>query len=759
MTILNKTRPNSNTPIFLFLILLIGFKVRLFTFSQVFEQGRIVFLEADPYYHMWRVFSFIDTFPGTFFFDPFINYPYGAVVGWPPLSDQIIALISLIAGFGNPGTYLIETTGAFMPVILGIFSIISVYYIAKEIFNERVGLYSSLLLAVMPAHAQISFVGFVDHHIAEVLISVLAYLFFIRSLKNNSYKFSILSGIMIGLSFLTWIGAPIFIGIILSYIVIQFILDKKSNVGSDYLLKSGTLSFSSAFFTIILFYLWTPWQKVLQSGTLSYFQPLYVIICVIIVIFLGIVSRRMKDHKWFLYPLIIVISFAALFLIMVFSFPSFYDSLINGIGYLLRDAPTLKQIIEAQPLFFTFDGIFLGWRFFSNPVWYQFALSFYFAIIGFFLLLYYHRRRIDKEDKGTLFLLIWTLIVLTLALYQRRFTYMLAVNVAILSGFLVDKISFENHREHRDSFLQKKLKSLAYGVKSWHIALVILAVLVIPNAIQAYNMAQSPPKPTDDWYDSLVWLGENTPDPGKSPQYGIMTWWDYGNWILYISKRPVVSNNFQIGGDEAARFFIEDNETIANKIMDTRNARYVIMDMRMGLNKFRNGNQITIQGTFFGVADFAGKDIAMYFDKNGFPNNNYFQTMYSKMHVFDGTGLKNYRMIYESKEMHYDIFDNISRNIKIFEYVKGAKIAGNVNPNETVMLSGMIITNQKRIFEYAQKTASDEKGYFEFVVPYSKGSLYKTRVLEGFALKYGNETRSINVSENDVLNGNRILVN
>jgi len=459
----------------------------------------------------------------------------------------------------------------------------------------------------------------------------------------------------------------------------------------------------------------------------------------------------MKEHTWFLYPLIIVLSFAALFLILIFRFPSFYDGLISGIGYLLRDAPTLKQIIEAQPLFYTFDGIFLGWRFFSNPVWYQFALSFYCAIIGFFLLLYYNRKGIDK---GTLFLLIWTLIVLALALFQRRFTYTLAVNVAILSGFFVDKIAF-----HISNINNSSYKFKAYGLKSGHIALIILAVLVIPNSIHAYNMAQSPPKPSGDWYDSLVWLGENTPDPGKPPQYGIMTWWDYGNWILYISKRPVVANNFQIGGDEAARFFIEENETLANKIMDTRNARYIIMDMRMGLNKFQNGNQITIQGTFFGIADFAGKDISMYFDKNGFPNNNYFQTMYSKMHVFDGAGLKNYRMIYESKEMHYDILGNVSRNIKIFEYVKGAKIAGNVTPNEIVMLSGKIITNQKRIFGYTQKTIADEKGYFEFVVPYSKGSPYKTRVFEDLMFTYGNETRSINVSENDILNGNTLLVN
>jgi asparagine N-glycosylation enzyme membrane subunit Stt3 len=133
--------------------------------------------------------------------------------------------------------------------------------------------------------------------------------------------------------------------------------------------------------------------------------------------------------------------------------------------------------------------------------------------------------------------------------------------------------------------------------------------------------------------------------------------------------------------------------------------------------------------------------------------------MYSRMHVFDGRSLSNYRMIYESREMHYDIFDNVSRNIKIFEYVLGAKIAGNATSNETVTLSGMIITNQKRRFEYIQKTTADEMGYFEFIVPYPKKSPYATRLLQDFTLRYDNVTRSVNVSEHDVIYGNTIMVN
>ena len=141
-----------NNYFFLFLIIILGFITRLLTYPQVLENNRVVFLETDPYYHMWRVFSYIDTFPKTFLFDGYINYPYGALVGWPPLFDQMTALISIILGLGKPGVHLVELVGVSMPVALGIFSIIAVYFITKEIFNERVALLGSLLVAVLPGH-------------------------------------------------------------------------------------------------------------------------------------------------------------------------------------------------------------------------------------------------------------------------------------------------------------------------------------------------------------------------------------------------------------------------------------------------------------------------------------------------------------------------------------------------------------------------------------------------------------------------------
>ncbi len=193
--------------------------------------------------------------------------------------------------------------------------------------------------------------------------------------------------------------------------------------------------------------------------------------------------------------------------------------------------------------------------------------------------------------------------------------------------------------------------------------------------------------------------------------------------------------------------------------MDTRNARYVIMDMAMGLNKYRQGNQLVIEGTFFGIISAAGKDINMYFDLNNLPNEHYFRSMYSRLHVFDGTGLENYRMVYESTEKHFDINGNPTSNIKIFEYVKGAKITGNETSRAAITMSGTVITNQKRKFEYAREIIPDKNGFFEFTVPYSNEAPYSTRLLEDFKINYDNSTHTIKVSEDDVINGKTISVN
>ena len=61
--------------------------VRSAGFERVFLEDRTVVLEiADAQYHARRARWTLENYPRILSFDPYINYPHGAPVPWPPLS-------------------------------------------------------------------------------------------------------------------------------------------------------------------------------------------------------------------------------------------------------------------------------------------------------------------------------------------------------------------------------------------------------------------------------------------------------------------------------------------------------------------------------------------------------------------------------------------------------------------------------------------------------------------------------------------------
>lgn len=606
--------------IILAILFLIAFFIRMLTYSSIFVGNNIRFLEFDPFYHMRRAVSFAENFPHTWNFDTYINYPYGDFAGWPPLYDWTIALISNIIGFGNPSRHLIETVGVYFPVFIGSLSVIVIYFLAKEIFsggndgqkkegqNWEIGIISGLLLAVIPAFTQVSFLGFVDHHVAEVLLSTTIYLFFIKALKTENSRnriiFLLIAGFVLLLALFTWPGTPIFIGIVLAYAIVQSVIDKKYKIS-------------------------------------------FAIIGSVIVLFVG----------------------------LYIFFPGEYQNLNSGIGFLIKDRALLQQVKETQPLFFTFEG-----RFTLEPAWYAFNTALYIAIVCIMLIIIRVAKHSLELTRERVMFLVWTLIILVLNLYQTRFIYLFAVNVVILCAYLISE-------------------SIGYRKTYIKIIGVILFIAILIPSVETNNiMTQNPLMLSNDWFTSLEWLKDNTPNPinGSNngngdnngndsnngiidiwsipskdhiPTYGIMSWWDYGNYILYLSERPVVANNFQLGAEDSAKFLISENESFANQIMDNRKAKYVIVDYRTGLNVVRFGNRLSIRGSWISVAFLSGKNLNYYLDKNGFPNEKYLNTTYARLYLFDGKGMKNYKLIYKSPTRYPDIFNKPIEEIKIFQYI------------------------------------------------------------------------------------------
>lgn len=117
---------------FLILILLLALAVRLWVFPVVFSNGGVTLLGADTYYHARRILATVANFPSTLSFDSYINFPYGARIGWAPLYDQFTALIALMVGVGSPSFYTIEATAAFIPLLLGVLTVYLVFLITQK---------------------------------------------------------------------------------------------------------------------------------------------------------------------------------------------------------------------------------------------------------------------------------------------------------------------------------------------------------------------------------------------------------------------------------------------------------------------------------------------------------------------------------------------------------------------------------------------------------------------------------------------------
>jgi len=157
------------------------------------------------------------------------------------------------------------------------------------------------------------------------------------------------------------------------------------------------------------------------------------------------------------------------------------------------------------------------------------------------------------------------------------------------------------------------------------------------------------------WDNSLHWLGNNTPATGvdyfatyqypgyvyPASAYGILSWWDYGNMILFISQRIPNTNPFQQnidGKSGAASFFINSSEDNADRIIKRLGSQYIITDSKMATTKFPailtyyNSSQgISPYFPSFRMSTVSGAGTYSFIDQP------YFETLISRLQNFDGS--------------------------------------------------------------------------------------------------------------------------
>ena len=730
-------RGNRSETAELLAVVLLGFLLRLFAGRSSLVDSGVLFASDDEYYHMRRILYTVNHYPNTLWFDSYIDYPSGFKLTWPPLFDQISAGLSLALGqHVQPG---IEMVSAFIPVFLGAITIVVVYFMVRESLGRNVALMSALMAAITHHHIMKTTIGSIDHHSLEVLLLLGSILFLVLALSRSekAYFFAAISGvIMAGLAY-TWLGASVYLGIFLVYAALQMTLDLQNGLPSGKTATALTAAFGVALILVLPF--WNaPWLFPSFLG---------IMVAIIGTLVMYALSRFMLIHKvnWIVFPLaIIVFAFAcAIFLPLIGM-----GSLIQ-FGYLFGSEMSGK-ISEAQPLFSSEARVLFSTSSYSSSGW-KLISNLLLSLAGIAAFILCLRRRKDGMINGQLLVLVWAVASLLLTLGQIRFFYI----SSIAMGVLISLLFFYILDYSRSRMAEKGLHHFrAFSA-------ILFVLLVLPTATHTAAFIGGAPIVARDWYESLNWLEKNSnstsfyDDPVNVPEYSVMNLWDYGNWIIYLAKRPVVANNFQLGVMDSTKFYLSGSEKESTALMDKRRAKYVFVDYDM------------LHGKLFSIANWANEDPASYLILKDYglnavaiPTQKLLSTTMARLYQFDGAGTEHFRLIYESSTLVGS--GSPMGKVKIFEYVPGALIRVKAGPSERAGALLNMTSSQGGAFAYINE-GQFLNGSYEMRVPYSTESRYGTHAIGPYMIFSGNEngveTQNLNVSEQDVLEGNTLVVN
>ena len=540
-------------------------------FHLVFQPGFVDFQDNDAWYHVRVAENLVRHFPFRIAVDPYLTFGRVQETATAPTYDWVLGLISWLVGLGAPSDHLVDMIAAWYPAVLGALTVLVSFLLAKLVFGVRAALLAAATVATLPGHfLYVSSLGVTDHHIMESLLATLFFLLILRAIQQpDSFWLALFAGITLSAYLLTFHGSAMLAGVVVAWAVFYRARSLWRDGKRSPLPKPLYGAFSIALCVCLLFHrllwmnltiaalalgimglaaldVWGTWGRPLRLARLPTAAGLALVTVAISVTVLRIPSLRHPAKL------------AAMRLL---------PGLLGASG----------GVTELRSL------IVDGYGHYSLiPPLQQFGLAYLIALLGLLLLIQFAFKRVDA---GKLLILIWGLATFILSIGQLRMTYYYAVVVALLTGYVADRL-------------------IATGRKTALVTVAFLILGVFAPTLYADFSDQATNGIPVDWRETLDWMRASTPEPFGDPNfyyarydpqvfglnyrypqeaYSIMAWWDYGYWIMNVARRIPVANPTQANADAAADFFLAQSEPEAAAILENWRTRYVVVDERLPL--------------------------------------------------------------------------------------------------------------------------------------------------------------------------------
>ncbi len=540
------------------------------------EPGVVRFRGNDAWAHLRAIQVLVHNYPRQMVFDPYSGWPNGQRSGVALLFDLSVASTALILGGGAPSEQLIEKTLAWAPAVYGSLIPLAVFALTRRLFGSvGAGVAAAWVVALIPGHFQsVAQVGFGDHHSLEGLLAttgILALTAAMQSEGRNRSRWIVAAALAWSAYLATWVAGALMIGVIVFW------------AGTELLRAHIQRKPALWVLTLLLPVLGGCWISVQLTGNHAWSLLTQIALpagalALAVAYSLFRLSDRLGLRAWAM-PAAAVVLVVAAFGVFAFAAPQQFAFVADKVS-LMNPDERFRTITELKPLL-TFDG---PW--FWTPLHRQFRLAFPLACVGCFAL-WLDRRELSSAPLRLT--LIWSGVILLLALSQVRSSYYLAINQAILSGFALATIA----------------RRLSPSRSAWVLAALTLAVNV--PSLRAIDEINGPDHPTQvDYRKAFQFLRTATPEPlgdeaayfrryEQPPAgrpfdyppgaYGVMNWWDHGHTLTAVARRIPVSNPYQSGVEIAGSFYLQRDPATALEQLRNLKIRYVLAGPDLLMNR------------------------------------------------------------------------------------------------------------------------------------------------------------------------------
>ena len=516
-------------------ILALSFSLSVMIRAQPLEYG-FELAEFDPFYN-YRATEFMveNGLPAYLeWHDDLSWYPYGRDVSSTSQVMLHTTTAVLYQTFGM-GTTLYEFT-IWFPTVISSLTTVVIFALVRTIGGTTAGFLASLFFAISPIIIMRGSMGWFKSEPLGLFYGLLAVYLLLSAIKSDKGKVSVAKivggAILLAFGLASWGGIQFFIlPIGLFFLALPF-------MGKD----NKFIIFVSVIFTSVFLLVNILYGEITAAadnkGTGILFilglNGFFLIGCTAFLIACVTIRRIVRKNQ--LRNGLVLLGGAIIAGIAVAS---------SGVISL----PSFRYLNAANPFLITTDMLTDSVSEHATTTidisFFFFSILMIFAGIGAWLLF---QKKVNRSFKIQGEMAIFALIIGFLGIYFSsafvRLEVFGSISVIILSSIgLSILISKTLKAEHKPTNVVTKISFLAI------IVILLMVPMVYPENNNWTNQNEGRPITilnsgaqfdisTNDWYDAMEWLKENTSEDAV-----IASWWDYGYWITTVGERKTLADN------------------------------------------------------------------------------------------------------------------------------------------------------------------------------------------------------------------------